>query len=240
MTKALIWRYVYGLHPPIEICMFGGKLVDKISSYLSTGYEHRRTKTVKSIHYLSIMFQDYYEEEIEKPVTRHFNISGAKILDLLDCMEEEVGQKLKNIELEVYEPNKGNESLMAPNLVKILLSYNIFLFLDIYRLFCTYVIPRAWFTIYMSDKWKDFNKRHRFLSNSVRRLVDRHNEYILKDQHVHELRKIPHNYQVIWLSDNTISMSFRDEGDVTRWGISKYPIRVSLGRWFKKLTYLLL
>jgi hypothetical protein len=58
---------------------------------------------------------------------------------------------------------------------------------DIYTLSCSYIIPRAWFTSMFSSKWRIFGQRYRVFAHSVRRLVDRHNQYTLNDHYISTL-----------------------------------------------------
>jgi hypothetical protein len=88
--------------------MFGGEVIDRISSFVSTNFQRRKLKEVQKIHEVSSEFQNFFEISIERSINCDYTVSGAKILDILDCMEDTEMEGLRKIYFEKYDPEDGS------------------------------------------------------------------------------------------------------------------------------------
>ncbi|XP_014253500.1 uncharacterized protein LOC106668865 [Cimex lectularius] len=154
MTYALVWRYAFRPEPLVS--MFGGQLVDMIDEYIDTPPIKRTKVGLINIRVNARAFQDYFEDVVEKSINKDPSVSGAKLVDILDCLHDRI-TPIKIIQ-ENFEAESGN-----------------------YKLISVYTVHGAWFCSLGNEQHKIFKNHFRNIAHSLRRLVVKRNLYALYD-----------------------------------------------------------
>ena len=102
LLRAVTWRYVCNPFAGTEplACFYAGVLLDKILILLSISIispgvlvsyyknKHMRNTAICNLYEKAKKFMNHFEKVTEMKINTHYSISGAKIIDLLDCMVE--------------------------------------------------------------------------------------------------------------------------------------------------------
>ncbi|KAL0113424.1 hypothetical protein PUN28_012526 [Cardiocondyla obscurior] len=174
MLKAVTWRYTHPRSRGLPAsCFYGGKILDNLNCLLQTIYDVCRRSCVFSYVDLQIFmrscdnFMDHFEKVTECRINRSALISGCKLVDVLDCLEE--GRQVLSLRI---SPRTGNP--MVSMHVK-------------------YVLKRAWFTgLHVPNannecSWRD---KQRYMYLRLRRLIGSYNKHLLYKLHHERILRI--------------------------------------------------
>ncbi|XP_067002095.1 uncharacterized protein [Anabrus simplex] len=180
VVYAVTWRYVlrgWNDQPPPPACFYGGRLLDTFYNllwmadndpeYLGLNFHfHHKLCTESERQKLFEMmskFLFHFEKYTERVLNKNCGISGAKIVDLLDCLQEEDARR-------VHWYASGLDLTSG-----------------IYHYSATYMLRHSWFTaldiIPSKNSTYTWSGEQRFMYLRIRRLVTNHNDHSLEHTH---------------------------------------------------------
>ncbi|CAG2069164.1 unnamed protein product [Timema podura] len=172
MVRAVTWRYMAPHLPDYAplCCFYGGELLDEFLHLVTLTqvdpkalglnylYNDMSQSTVGRLTRISRKFMNFFEKNTEKILNTHYTVSGAKIMDILDCVLD--GKLEREFQL---DPSREDYCVVRS----------------------TYLLPRSWFTCLpvstgASPNWAE---EQRYMYLRLRRLVCNYNEHVLQQLH---------------------------------------------------------
>ncbi|XP_077262939.1 uncharacterized protein LOC143897865 [Temnothorax americanus] len=167
MLKAVTWRYTHPRSRSLPVsCFYGGKVLDNLNCLLQTILNPCKESRVFNYVDLQIFtrscenFMDHFEKVTERRINESALVSGCKIVDVLDCLEE--GRQVLSFRV---SSRTGNPMV---------------------SMHLKYVLRRAWFTCLRVPNarneclWRD---KQRYMYLRLRRLVNSYNKHLFHKLH---------------------------------------------------------
>ncbi|KYN08714.1 PREDICTED: uncharacterized protein LOC108771362 [Cyphomyrmex costatus] len=167
MLKAVTWRYTHTRSRDLSIsCFYGGRILDSLNCLLRTVFNPCQESCVFSYNDLQIFmrtcenFMDHFEKVTERKINGSALVSGCKIVDVLDCLEE--GRQVLSFRIS----SRTDNPMVSMHL--------------------KYVLRRAWFTCLRVPNanneycWRD---KQRYMYLRLRRLVGSYNKHLFHKLH---------------------------------------------------------
>ncbi|XP_011168918.1 uncharacterized protein LOC105202213 isoform X1 [Solenopsis invicta] len=168
MLKAVTWRYTHSRSRDSPVsCFYGGRILDNLNYLLHSIFNSPcRGSCVFSYVDLQIFartcenFMDHFEKVTERRLNDSALVSGCKLVDVLDCLEE--GRQV----LSFRTSSRTGNPMICMHL--------------------KYVLKRAWFTCLRVPNasneycWRD---KQRYMYLRLRRLVGSYNKHLFHKLH---------------------------------------------------------
>ncbi|XP_018326406.1 uncharacterized protein LOC108737799 [Agrilus planipennis] len=197
LVRATIWRYIYYDMRKSILCMYGGKIVDDMHSVLNklltikdtSGTYHVLQVLPAMVQQLCVLCKQFnisFEKGSEMPINKSPLISGAKILDILNCATNCV----KTVGYERLRKNMYVTSVQ-------------------------YYFTNSWFVSFNipSKKSRNMAEKMRLMFMRVRRIVNAHSEMSLEnDSYERELSLQPDSSLRVKKPPNAIYTGYGEVG----------------------------